>query len=217
VRRGPLLLVALGCVAAPAWAQGIRLEASGLAQRVQYRMRYQNVIEEQTGIWVGGEARALLGPAVLRIGTVFGTLSGGAAARPVERSVRTTTAEIGVHTGEWLTVAASALVRRFETDAGVTTWGLLGGTVRLDPELGFRGVRAVLSGVVYPVRKSGSGTAIAAANSAEAGVALARGRFRAQLTYRVERMDFEAPSSGGTARLEQFRGVVLGLGFALER
>lgn len=213
-----MILVALGCAATQARAQGVRLEASGLAQRVQYLVRYQGVTEEQTGIWAGGEARALLGPLMLRVGTVVGTLSGGAAAS-TERKVRSTTAELGVRAGEWLTVGVGALVRRFETGAGVTTWGLLGGTVRLAPELGFRGMRAVLEASAYPVRKSGSGTSIATASRAEAGVAWAPAHnpLQVRLGYRMERVDFAAPSGGGTARLEQYRGVVLGLGFALGR
>ena len=214
--RRAALVGALSIVAVPVWGQGLRLTGSVLGHRVEYRMRYQGVVEEQTGTWVGGELRARLGSVVLRVGTVTGSLSGGTGVADVTRTVRSTLLEAGLQRGEWLQLLASGEARRFETDAGVTTWGLLGGTVRLTPELGFRGLRALVGVSLFPVRKTSSGAEMQAATRTEAGFVWAPSRngLQVSLVYRFDRYDF-APSGASAARLEQFRGVMLGVGLSL--
>ena len=210
-----LVLSALG--AAPLRAQSI--EAGALAFNAQHRVLFAGTVSERTGVFVGGQAAASLGPIRLRVAGFMGSLGAGADAATPETKLRSTSAALMLRVGSWAELGAEVEGRRFDADAGATVWKLYGAAVRLTPPMGGAGLRGFADVSFFPLATAAPlGESIAPAFRGTVGVSFAPGgKLEARLGYRFERFDFAAAGSGGTPRLEQFRGIVAGLGLRLGR
>ncbi len=203
--------------AAPLPAQSI--EAGALAFNAQHRVLFAGTVSERTGVFVGGQAAASLGPVRVRVAGFMGSLGAGADAATPETKVRSTSAALMLRVGPWAELGAEVEGRRFDADAGATVWKLYGAAVRLTPPMGGSGLRGFAEVAFFPMASSAPlGESIAPAFRGTVGVSFAPGgKIEARLGYRFERFDFAAAGSGGTARLEQFRGIVAGLGLRIGR
>jgi hypothetical protein len=207
---------ALTLIPARVVAQGIAGDAG--AFNIQRRLSYQGGVYEQTGVAVGAAGAARLGPVILRVSGLFGTLKGDGGALNPDVKVRTTAVRLEVAVQPWLALGAVAEARRFEADAGVTTWKLLGAAARLEPGLGLPGLRGLADVAVLPAASVAGGAKAKMALQTTVGVSYrpARSPFEVRLGYRFERYDFDA-SGSGPARNEQFRGIVAEAGLRLGR
>lgn len=217
-RRSAWWLAAGALVLAPvqAAAQGIAGDVG--AFNIQRRLFYQSAVYEQTGVAIGAAGAVRLGPVSLRLRGLFGTLKGDGSALNPEVKMRTTAAALEVTVQPWLALGAIAEARRFEADAGVSTWRLLGATVRAEPALGLPGLRGLAEGVFLPAGSSSNGPKTKVAFQFLVGVSyqLPRSPFRARVGYRFERYDFAA-SGLAPERYEQFRGIIAEAGVRLGR
>jgi hypothetical protein len=211
-----LALGALALVPVRAGAQGIAGDAG--AFNIQRRLSYQGAVYEQTGVAVGAAGAARLGPVALRVSGLFGTLKGDGSALNPDAKFRTTAVRLEVAVQSWLALGAVAEARRFEANAGVTTWKLLGGAARLEPGLGLSGLRGLADVAVLPSASVAGGPKAKTALQATMGVSYqpVGSPFEVRLGYRFERYDFDA-SGSSPARNEQFRGVVAEAGLRLGR
>ena len=206
----------LALVPMPAVAQGFAGDVG--AFNIQRRLSYQSVVYEQTGVALGAAGTVRLGPVQLRLSGLFGTLKGDGSALNPEVKLRTTAVTIGVAVQPWITVGAVAEARRFEADAGISTWKLLGAAVRAEPALGLLGLRGLAEGVLLPAGSVSNGPKTKVAFQFLVGIAYQapRGPFQARLGYRFERYDFAAAGLS-PERYEQFGGIVAEAGFRLGR
>lgn len=197
-------------------AQGIAGDAGVF--NIQRRLSYQGGVYEQTGVAVGAAGAARLGPVALRVSGLFGTLKGDGGALNPDVKVRTTAVRLEFAVQPWLALGAVAEARRFEADAGITTWKLFGAAARLEPGLGLPGLRGLADVAVLPASSVAGGAKAKTALQTTVGVSYrpARSPFEVRLGYRFERYDFDA-SGSGPARNEQFRGVVAEAGLRLGR
>lgn len=218
MRRGALWLAAgvLALVPVRAAAQGISGDVG--AFNIQRRLYYQSAVYEQTGVAVGADGAVGVGPVHLRLRGLFGTLKGDGSTLNPDVKLRTTAASLEVAVQPWLALGAVAEARRFEADAGISTWKLLGAAARLEPPLGLPGLRGLAEGALLPVGSVSSGPKTKIAFQFLVGVSYQapRGPFQARLGYRFERYDFEA-SGLSPERYEQFRGIVAEAGLRLGR
>lgn len=208
----PVLWATVACLAtaafsAPAVAQGL---GRGGAFNVQRRVYYQNTVYEQTGLWYGGGGALRLGRLYVGVRTLMGDLTGEGGAENPDVSVRTTAATVQLALGPAVRLGVQAEARRFEADAGVTVWRLVGAAARLEPGLGVAGLRALAEVAVLPASSVTNGPTLKTALQATVGVSLSPGNgpLRLGVGYRFERYDIEA-TSGSPERLEQFRGLVV--------
>lgn len=196
-------------LAGPAGAQS--LEATVSANRLQSHTYFAASRIEQTGVWVGGDAAAELWKLRLAIGMTVGSLAGTADSVQPDRSTRVTTLSALLGATDWLWLGATAEARRFETEVGVTAWRLIGGQVRVSHSLGSPLLVGVAELSAWPAAQVLEGQAMAVALRTVVGVNYRLGsRVSARMAYRFERFDFESPTTG-TARLDQFRGAIVGL------
>jgi hypothetical protein len=211
-----LTAAALSLVPARAAAQGIAGGAG--AFNIQRRLSYQGAVYEQTGVAIGVSGAARLGPVILRVSGLFGTLKGDGSTLNPDVKVRTTAVRLEVAVQPWLALGAVAEARRFEANTGVTTWKLFGAAARLEPGLGLPGLRGLADVAVLPASSVAGGAKAKTALQATVGVSYqpAGGPFEVRLGYRFERYDFDA-SGSGPARNEQFRGVVAEAGLRFGR
>ena len=209
-----IVIIALAPVRAA--AQGIAGGAG--AFNIQRRLSYQGAVYEQTGVAVGAAGAVRLGPVALRVSGLFGTLKGDGSALNPDVKVRTTAVRLEVAAQPWLALGAVAEARRFEADAGVTTWKLLGIGVRLEPGLGLPGLRGLADVAVLPASSVAGGAKAKTALQGTVGVSYqpAGSPFEVRFGYRFERYDFDA-SGSSAVRYEQFRGVVAEAGLRLGR
>ena len=218
VTRAALWLVVGGLALAPvpAMAQGIAGEAG--AFNIQRRLSYEHTWYEQTGVAVGAAGAVRVGPVLVRLRGLFGTLKGDGSAPNPDVKLRTTAVTLEVAVRPWLALGALAEARRFEADAGVTTWRLLGVAARVEPALGLPGLRGLAEAALLPAGSVSNGPKTTVAFQFLVGIAYQapRGPFQARLGYRFERYDFAA-SSDSPERYEQFRGVVAEAGLRLGR
>jgi hypothetical protein len=132
--------------------------------------------------------------------------------------VRTTavTAHVAVAPGVLLGVQVEA--RRFEADAGVTVWRLIGVNARLEPGLGLAGLRALADVSVLPASSVVNGPKLKMALQATVGASFAPrgGPLVLRIGYRFERFDVEA-TGASPERYEQFRGLIAEAGLSLGR
>ena len=207
---------ALALIPARAVAQGVAGDAG--AFNIQRRLSYQGAVYEQTGVAIGASGAARLGPVILRVSGLFGDLKGAGGALNPDVKFRTTAVRLDVAVQPWLAVGAVAEARRFEADAGVTIWRLIGAGVRLEPGLGLPGLRGLADLAVLPASSVAGGSKAKTALQTTVGVSYqpAGGLFEMRLGYRFERYDFDA-SGSGPARSEQFRGIVAEAGLRLGR
>jgi hypothetical protein len=197
-------------------AQGLAGDVG--AFNIQRSLYYQSAVYEQKGVAVGAAGAVRLGPVLLRLRGLFGTLKGDGSALNPDVKLRTTAATLEVAVQPWLALGAVAEARRFEADAGISTWRLLGAAVRAEPALGLPGLRGLAEGVLLPVGAVSNGPKTKVAFQFLVGVSyqLPRSPFQARLGYRFERYDFAA-SGLSPERYEQFRGIVAEAGFRLGR
>ena len=217
VRLAPWLAAGLVALAPlPVAAQGISGDAG--AFNIQRRLYYQSAVYEQTGVAFGGAGTARLGPVLLRVSGLFGTLKGDGSALNPDVKLRTTALALEVAVQPWLTLGGVAEARRFDADAGTTTWKLFGASGRLEPSLGLPGLRGLAEGTFLPSGSVSGGPKTKTAFQFLVGVSYQapRGPFQLRVGYRFERYDFEA-SGLSPERYEQFRGVVAEAGLRLGR
>ncbi len=210
------LLIALLALATPLAAQG--LSATGGGFNVQRRLFYESSVHEQTGMLVGGSGAVRLGPIRVGMSGVMGTLKGDGSATNPDVKTRTTALTLQLAVMPGALIGAQYEVRRFEADAGVTLWKLIGATVRLEPGLGLAGLRGLLDVSVLPSSEVSGGPKLKMATQATVGVSFnpARGPFQIRFGYRFERYDIAA-TEFSPERYEQFRGIVAEAGVRLGR
>jgi hypothetical protein len=218
VRRLATVLAAVVFVLAPAQVPAQGLSGDVSAFNIQRRLYYQSAAYEQTGVAVGATGAVRLGPVSLRLRGLCGTLKSDGSALNPDVKLRTTAATLEYAVQSWISVGAVAEARRFEADAGVTAWRLLGGIARAEPSLGLAGLRGLAEVAFLPAGSVSNGPKTSAAFQFVVGVSYQppRSPFQARLGYRFERYDFEA-SGLSPERYEQFRGVVAEAGFRLGR
>jgi hypothetical protein len=197
-------------------AQGLAGDVG--AFNVQRRLSYQSAVYEQTGVAVGLAGTAHLRFVQLRVRGLFGTLKGDGTAANPDVKLRTTTAALEFAVSPWLGLGALAEARRFEADAGITTWRLFGALARLEPGLGLPGLSGLAEFALLPAGSVSNGPKTKAALQFLVGVSyrVPRSPLQVRLGYRFERYDFEA-SGLSPERYEQFQGVVAEAGLRLGR
>ena len=215
MRRRLLVALALGTLPLPAAAQALSGGAAGF--NVQRRVFYQGAVYQQTGVWYGAAAAARLGPVRLGLSGLFGSLGGGGTQSP-DVTIRATTVTLHLAVAPWMLVGAQAEARRFEADAGVTSWRLIGANVRAEPGLGLPGLTGLADVSVLPASSVSGGPSLKMAVQATVGVgfAPAGSHLAFRLGYRFERYDISA-SGASSERYEQFRGIVVEAGVRLGR
>jgi hypothetical protein len=201
---------------APLEAQG--LGGGGLAYHVQHRVLYAGAVREQTGTFVGAEGSARLGPVRVGVLGLMGTLSGGNDAANPDKKVRASAVTVMLEASPRIAVGAELEAKRFESDAGVTAWRLIGGTGRVALSLGMPGLVGTAQVSYFPSASvvGGAKMGLAFRGTVGASYRSPRGPLTLSLGYRFERFDFKAVGSA-PARLEQFRGVIVGAGLRLGR
>lgn len=197
----------------PLFAQGLSGEV--LLYGVEHRVLYQGVVREQRGTWLG--AGVALRYRALRIG--FSGLSGGLSGDPdsanPDRRVRSSSLSARVEAASWLEVGIDAEARRSEANRVATLWRLAGPGVRVATAIGPPGLTGSAELTYFAARSVTGGPDLGTALRGAVGMSYAPpGRpVRLSFGYRFER--FDDRSVGGSAqRLEQFRGVALGVGFS---
>lgn len=197
-------------------AQGIAGDAGAFS--MQRRLSYQSAVYEQTGVALGGTGTARLGPMALRVSGLFGTLKGDGTAANPDVKLRTTAVRLEVVVRPWLALGVVAEARRFEADAGVTTWKLFGAAARLEPDLGLAGLRGLADVAMMPAASVAGGPKAKMALQAIVGVSYQspRGPLHLSIGYRFERYDFDV-SGVSPERYEQFRGIVAEAGLRIGR
>jgi hypothetical protein len=208
-------------VSGAAVAQGLQGGAGGF--NVQRRVFYENAVLEQTGFLVGGSGALGLGPIRLGVSGVMGTLkaasgASGGTSTAADVKVRSTAVRVLFAAGPSLAVGVQAEARRFEADAGVTMWKLVGANVRFEPGLGRPGLRALVDASMLPASSVVNGPKLKMALQATVGASFSpRGSPLAfRIGYRFERFDLDATDSS-PERYEQFRGLVVEAGIRLGR
>lgn len=212
--RAALVLALCAC---PVEAAAQAADGFGQAFNVERRVYYHGAVYQQTGLWYGAAGAVRLGHMQLEVSALMGTVAGGGAASP-DIQVRTTAVALRYVAAPWIALGVQAEARRFESDAGVTMWRLIGGNVRLEPGLGVAGLRGIADISVLPASSVSGGPSLQTAMQAAIGVGLAPSGFPLdfRLVYRFERYDIAA-SGTSPERYEQFRGVVAQVGIRLGR
>lgn len=214
---GAIALVFGLAAGAPLEAQS--LSGASLVYNVEDRVLYRGAVEQQSGVWIGGEGALQMG--VLHLGVVglFGTLRGGDPLVNPDQTVRASSVTLSLAPVRGLLVGAEAEARRFSSDAGTTTWRLLGVHARSATGLGITGLAGTAEASYFiSAQVIGGADRLNPALRATLGVAYQspRGPLQIHLGYRFERFDFEV-AGAAPARQRQFRGVVAGLGLRLGR
>lgn len=209
------LVLALGFCPIGAAAQP--LSGFGQAFNVERRIYYQGAVYQQTGLWYGAIGAVRLGSLQVGVSALMGTASGGGATSP-DIQIRTTAVTLHYILAPWIALGVQAEARRFESDAGVTMWRLIGGNVRLEPGLGVAGLRGIAEISVLPASSVSGGPSLQTAMQAAigAGFAPSGSPLDLRLVYRFERYDVAA-SGASPERYEQFRGIVAQVGIRLGR
>lgn len=203
----------LVAAATGAWAQ--TLELSGAVFNAQHRLLYQGSTSERSAVMIGGHGAVTLGRIGLSLSGFQGSLGEAGPASP-ETKVRITSVVLTIRTTPWLSLGPEAEARRFEADAGVTTWVMLGATARLSLAMG-GGLRGFGEVSLFPVAEAKPvGETMSPAFRAAVGISFSSpSGFEARIGYRLDRFDFSG--SATASRLEQFRGLVAGVGWRLRR
>jgi hypothetical protein len=205
-------------LALPVAARAQSLQGVGGGFTVQRRIFYQDAVHEQTGILVGGSGSVGLGPLRLGVSGVMGTLKAAEGSTDADVKVRSSAVRVQFAPAPGILLGVQAEARRFEADAGVTVWRLIGVNARLEPGLGLAGLRALADVAVLPASSVSNGPKLTLAIQATVGATFApRGSpliFR--IGYRFERFDIAATEQS-PERYEQFRGLVAEAGIRLGR
>ena len=197
------------------------VEAQGLgagAFNAQRRIYLQGGVLEQTGLLAGGSAVLGLGPLRVGVSGWMGTLKGDGGATNPDAKARTTSAFARVLVAPGVQVGGQYEVRRFESEAMVAVWSLMGANARLEPGLGVPGLQGLIDVSVLPASSVSEGPKLKMAVQTTVGVSfgLPRSPLSVRIAYRFERFDIEATGSS-PERYEQFRGLVVEAGLRLGR
>ena len=217
-RSSASLALALAVLLAPAAAQAQKPSLTAGGFNVQRRVFLQSSVVEQTGLWVGASGTARFGKLRLGLTGLMGTLKGDGSPMNPDVKVRTTALTLGLAFVPALTVGVQVEARRFDADAGVTAWRLIGGRVRFEPALGVPGLRGLADVAVLPASSVSGGPSLKMAMEMTVGTTYSppRGAVQMRLAYRFERFDVAAQGLAGE-RYEQFRGLVAEVGIRLGR
>ena len=205
-------------LALPVAARAQSLQGVGGGFNVQRRIFYQDAVHEQTGMLVGGSGSLGLGPLRLGVSGGMGTLKSAELSADADVKVRTTAVRLLLAAAPGIAVGVQAEARRFEADAGVTVWRLIGVNARLEPGLGLAGLRALADVSVLPASSVVNGPKLKLALQATIGASFAPrgGPLVFRIGYRFERFDVDATAQS-PERYEQFRGLVAEAGIRLGR
>jgi hypothetical protein len=207
-------LAAALLVAPPALSQSLQGSVSTFT--VQSHVRFANTLMEQTGQWVAADGAVRFGRVRLGAGVAMGSLGGDDDALHPDRKARATTVTAHLFPVRWVGAGLSAEAKRFDTDAGSTVWRLIGANVQMTPVLG-DALEGLADITYWPSASVVDGPAMSMAFRALLGATYRiRPPVHVRLAYRFERFDFNAQGSA-PARLEQFRGALLGAVIRLDR
>ncbi len=217
MRRATLVL-ALAVLLLPAAARAQKLTLTAGGFNVQRRVYLQGAVLEQTGVWMGASGMVRLGKLRVALSGLMGTFKGDGSPANTDVKARTTALTLGLQFNPALLAGLQVEGRRFDADAGVTSWRLIGPRVRAEPGLGIPGLRGLADVAVLPASSVSGGPSIKTALEATVGATLAppRGRMLFRLAYRFERFDVGAEGLAAE-RYEQFRGLVAEVGLRLGR
>ncbi len=212
--RAALVLILCAC---PVAAAAQPVHGFGQAFNVERRVYYQGAVFQQTGLWYGAAGAVRFARMQLEVSALMGTVTGGGPASP-DIQIRTTAVALHYVAAPWVALGVQAEARRFESDAGVTLWRLIGANVRLEPGLGIMGLRGIADVSVLPASSVSGGPSLKTALQAAIGLGFAplKSPLDLRLVYRFERYDISA-SGPSPERYEQFRGVVVQAGIRLGR
>lgn len=196
------------------------LSGGATAYNVEHRVLYQDSVLEQSGVFFGAEGEARLGPLRLGLYGLMGKLSGASDSINPERNVRTSGITLRINPIRWLDVGAEAEARRFESDAGVVVWRLIGLNARARPPMGAPGLAGLVDASFFPSATVSGNDAlkqrVAMRVTVGASYTPPRTPLTLRISYRFERFEFKNTGTGGSAdRLEQFRGVLASAGISL--
>jgi opacity protein-like surface antigen len=213
--RVACVLVAATLLAART-AHSQSLEGSVSTFTVQNHVRFASTLLEQSGQWVAADGAVKLGRVRLGAGVAMGSLGGSDDALHPDRKARATTVTAHFFPARWVGTGLSAEAKRFDTDAGSTVWRLIGANVQMTPALG-DALEGLADISYWPSAAVVNGPTMSMAFRALLGATYRiMPPVHVRLAYRFERFDFNAQGSGA-ARLEQFRGAMLGAVIRLGR
>jgi hypothetical protein len=218
MRRSALFL-AFAALLLPAAAHAQRLTLTAGGFNVQRRVYLQGSVLEQTGVWMGGSGTARFGKLRIGLSGLMGTFKGkGGDPANTDVKARTTALTVGLAFNPALMAGVQVEGRRFDADAGITSWRLIGGRVRFEPGLGIPGLRGLADVAILPASSVSGGPSLKMAMEITVGASIAppRSKLLARLGYRFERFDVSAEGLAAE-RYEQFRGLVAEVGLRLGR
>jgi hypothetical protein len=200
----------------PAAASAQRLSGWAGGFNTLRRISYQSTIYEQTGVMFGGGGEAGVGPVILALDFVTGTLTSDDTLA-AESKIRSTSVALLFAPTPWLRLGGKAEGRVFESDAGTVNWKMMGGNVRLAPSFG-AGFSGLADLTYYASATPSSGPKIEMAVQATVAARYeSRGPLQLQVGYRFERYDFATSANSTSPRLEQYQGIVAGAGVRFGR
>ncbi len=217
--RRSVLVLALAAVLLPEAAHAQRLTLTAGGFNVQRRVYLQGSVLEQTGVWIGAGGTARLGRIRVGLTGLMGTFKGkGSDPANVDVKARTTALTVGIAFNPAVTAGVQVEGRRFEADAGTTSWRLIGVRGRFEPGLGIPGLRGLADLAFLPASTVSGGPSLKTALEATIGATFAppQSALVLRLGYRFERFDVGAQGLAAE-RYEQFRGLVAEVGVRLGR
>ena len=218
-RASASLVLVVVALLVPGAAGAQRLSLTGGGFNVQRRVFLQNTVVQQTGMWIGGSGAVRLGKLRIGLSGLMGTLKGDGSPSNPDIKVRATAVTVGIAFTPAVTVGAQVEARRFDAaDAGITSWRLIGGRVRLEPGLGIPGLRGLADVAVLPASSGSGGPTLKMALETTVGLTYSppQSVLQARLAYRFERFDIGAQGLAAE-RYEQFRGLTVEVGLRLGR
>jgi len=178
---------------------------------VTYLVRESTPTEasSQTGAWVGGEGRVILGKYSLTIRGLTGTLGGNPVR--VDRDARLTSFSLRRRFTPWLAVGLDAEAQRQTSDVSVQVWRMGGLGATLAGGLGVTGLEARADLTVMPITSVVASRNISVGTRAEVGLTYRPSRWpvEAQFGYREETVKF--PDAVDL----RLGGLILGAAFRL--
>jgi hypothetical protein len=219
VRRSSVALAfALAALLLPAAARAQRLSLTAGGFNVQRRVFLEHSVYQQTGLWIGGSGTVSLGKVRVGLSGLMGTLKGDSSSVNPDVTARATALTVQFAFAPTVIAGVQVEARRYDTDAGITSWRLMGGRVRYEPGLGIPGLRGLADVAVLPASSVSGGPSLKMALETIVGLSFSppSSMLQARLGYRFERFDIGAQGLAGE-RYEQFRGLVVEVGVRLGR
>ena len=213
-----LLVVALAAAAAPAPLRAQRVDLAATSYTLHRRLGYHDGVYDQNGPAYGGAGSVQLGRFRLSASGWTARLAAADGAPNGDAQVRTTAVALHVQVSSALLLGYRVENRRFASDAGVSLWQLRGPDILLEPDLGLTGLTGVAEVNLLSAGAVRDGPPMDVALQTTMGVTYTppRSRFHARVAYRFERYDIAADANDAL-RLEQFRGLIVELGYGAGR